>query len=160
MPLRTARILAVMLISAHLLLVLAYTLPRAWVPDRLFFMGQRHVRPLFQQQWNLFAPDPWLCERRVEVGLADGTWRPLTTAEDSYVYRRMTRPLAELVATDVQQGHAVLMPRLAAILRGAARDTGREVPDLRYRLVQRCITNPARPQERVESVIELQLPPP
>ncbi|MBX2973820.1 MAG: hypothetical protein KF797_12015 [Flavobacteriales bacterium] len=157
MSARNARVLVVLFVAAHLSLLLAYTLPRAFVPDRVFFWSQRYARPLFYQQWNLFAPDPRPCDLRVEVELPDGTWRPLTSADDNYVYRRMARPLSGLVAADVEQGDTVLMPRLSAILRSMARGTGGERAGSRFRLVQRCIADPARPLERVGTTVELHL---
>ena len=160
MSVRVARILAVMLISAHLLLVMAYTLPRAWVPAQAYHWGQRYVRPLFHQQWNLFAPDPSPCHCRVEVGWSTDDWRPLVPDDRHYLLRRMGRPLAELIRSDVQGGDTVLRPILADALRGLARDIARDAGQLRYRLVQHCITNPERPADRATRITPLELPSP
>lgn len=150
----------VILVSAHLLLVLCYTLPRSWVPDQLFYLGQRIVRPLFHQRWNLFAPDPSPCHCQVEVGLGDAHWRPLIPDDRHYLLRRMDRPLAELIRNDVQRGDTMLRPILADALRGLARDIVRDTGSLRYRLVQHCITDPERPAERATRITPLELPSP
>lgn len=157
---RSGRILALLLVSAHLLVVMAYTLPRSWVPDRLYQLGQRVVRPLFHQRWNLFAPDPSPCYCRVEVGLGDEDWRPLIPGDRHYLLSRMGRPLAELIRSDVQRGDPVLRPILADALRGLARDIARDVGPVQYRLVQHCITDPERPADRATRVTPLELPSP
>ncbi len=157
---RSGRILATLLVSAHLLVVMAYTLPRSWVPDRLYELGERIVRPLFHQRWNLFAPDPSPCHCQVEVGLGDSDWRPLIPGDRHYLLRRMDRPLAELIRSDVQRGGTLLRPILADALRGLARDIARDAGPLRYRLVQHCITDPERPAERATCITRLELPSP
>lgn len=154
---RTARLVVVTVVAVHIGLVLAYSLPQAIVPDRLFFWSQRYVRPLFHQQWNLFAPDPPTCECTVQVGLPDGSWRPLVSDDDHYLVHRMARPLADHVQEQIQQGDTVIMPVLSNAMRGLVRDIGREVPGLRFRLVERCVEDPGRPMERAGRITPLHL---
>lgn len=158
MSLRTTRIIVVFIVAAHIGLALAYTLPRRFVPDRLFYWSQYYMRPLFHQQWNLFAPDPALCQCGLEVGFPDGSWRSIELDEDHYLILRMSRPLADHVHDQVDRGDTVVMPVLAAAMRGLVRNIGRETPGLRYRLVEQCVTDPERPLERVTRITPLQLP--
>lgn len=150
--------MVVLIIVAHLGLALAYTLPGQFVPERLFSWGERYMRSIFHQQWNLFAPDPPTCMCRVEVGLPDGTWRPIVPDDRPYLVHRMARPLADHVQEQVAQGDTVLLPVLAAGLRGLVRDIGRDVHTLHFRLVGRCIVDPSKPAERSERITALRLP--
>lgn len=154
---KLARIAVALLVVGQLSLVLAYTLPQQWVPERLMILSGHVMRPLFQQHWNLFAPDPWACDRRVEVGLPDGTWRPVVGQDGHYMLRRAARPLAELVARDLERGELQVRKELATALRGLVRDIGREVPELQFRLVERCVVDPAEPTHRSETIKLLQL---
>lgn len=151
------RVLVIMIVAGHLTFVLAYTLPTRWVPDRLHGWSQHYVRPLFHQRWNLFAPDPAACELRLEVGLPDRTWRPLLPEDRPYLMRRMARPLAQMVSGDLRSGR-VVDPLLARSVHGLARDIGREVPDLRFRLVERCVLFPSEPARRSLNSVPLELP--
>lgn len=157
---RLYRSIISLIVAAHLILVLAYTLPRGWVTDRLYAWGQRYTRPWFHQRWNLFAPDPSPCHCQVEVGLGDAHWGPLIPDDRHYLLRRMDRPLAELIRSDVQRGDTMLRPILADALRGLARDIVRDTGAMRYRLVQHCITDPERPAERATRITSLELPSP
>lgn len=154
---RKHRVVVVSLVAVHLVLLLAYTMPRTWVPQRLQFLATRYVRPLFHQQWNLFAPDPPMCATAVEVGLPDGSWRPLVPADRGVLQQRLARRVTEWVFLEVQQGTRPLPPILSDALHGLTRAMGREGTDLRYRLVERCVVDPARPTERMERTIALQL---
>lgn len=154
---RTTHILVVAIVAGHIGLVLAYSLPRAMVPDRLFFWSQRYVRPLFHQQWNLFAPDPPACECTLQVGLPDDSWRPLVSDDDHYLVHRMARPLADHVQEQLQRGDTVIMPVLSDAMRGLVRDIGRQLPGLRFRLIERCVEDPDRPGERDERITPLHL---
>jgi len=49
-------------------------------------------------------------------------------------------------------------PILASSLRGLARDISREVGELRFRLVARCVVDPLDPSHRSLSLIPLDLP--
>ncbi|HPF92059.1 MAG TPA: DUF5819 family protein [Flavobacteriales bacterium] len=154
---RLLRSVVVLLVATHLMLVLCYTLPREWVPDRLQAWSQHYVRPWFHQRWNLFAPDPSECDRVLEVGLPDGSWRPLIPEDRPYLLRRMSRPLAQMVSDGLRSGGPV-DPILASSLRGLARDISREVGELRFRLVARWVVDPLDPSHRSLSLIPLDLP--
>ena len=156
---RIVRLLVVAIIAIHVTLVLCYTLPISWVPDRLQAWSQHYVRPWFHQRWNLFAPDPSECDRVLEVGLPDGSWRPLIPEDRPHLMRRMSRPLAQMVSDGLRSGGPV-DPILASSLRGLARDIGPEVGELRFRLVERCVLLPAEPARRSLSLIPLDLPVP
>ncbi|MBK7947114.1 MAG: hypothetical protein IPJ85_18210 [Flavobacteriales bacterium] len=62
-------------VLAHTLLIAFYTFPHQLVPERLRIIGQFYARPLFHQQWRLFAPDPPLCDCKVEVKVGEEGWR-------------------------------------------------------------------------------------
>lgn len=160
MAMRALRYLGGGLVVAHALLILAYTLPERHVPGLLRTASIRWIRPLFHQQWNLFAPDPSPCHCWVEVGLANGEWRQLVPDDRHYLVRRMERPLAEFIRGDVEQGGTRLRPVLAEALRGLARDASSDAGSLRYRLVQRCVTDPERPLQRAVRITSLELPKP
>lgn len=157
---RGARSLVVFVVAIHVAFLLAYTLPACFVPQRLQAWSTRIVRPLFHQRWNLFAPDPSPCHCQVEVALGDADWRPLIPGDRHYLLRRMDRPLAELIRSDVQHGDTLLRPILADAVRGLARDIARDAGPLRYRLVQHCIIDPERPADRATRITRLELPMP
>ncbi|MBL7950735.1 MAG: hypothetical protein JNM62_03345 [Flavobacteriales bacterium] len=157
---RIARLITVSIVAVHIGMALCYTLPRTMVPDTWSFLSQRYMRPLFHQQWSLFAPDPPRCACVVQVGLQDGSWRPLVTDDDHYLVRRMARPLADHVQEQLERDDTVLMPVLSDAMRGLVRDIGRESPGLRFRLIERCVKDPARPFERDERITSLHLPEP
>jgi len=157
MPISRNRLIVVALVATHALLLLAYTLPQSWVPTRLQGVAQRYVRPLFHQQWNLFAPDPPLCACSIEVGLSDGIWQPIISPQEHYLVRRMARPLADHIHDRNQHGDTVVMPVLAQALRRLTRDL--EHPStVRFRSVSRCVVDPAHPEGRSLEIIELVLP--
>ncbi len=149
---RGARALLVSIVALHLTLVLAYTLPRALVPDRMFHWSQHYVRPLFHQRWNMFAPDPSICDHGLEVGMPDGTWRALIPADRPYLVRRMARPLAQRVHDDLLAGGR-LEPFLQQAIHGLARDLGRGTEPLRFRVMERCVMDPKHPGHRTVDVL-------
>jgi len=149
---RSARALLVSIVTLHLALVLAYTLPRALVPGRMFHWSQHYVRPLFHQRWNMFAPDPSTCDRRLEVGMPDGTWRALIPADRPYLVRRMARPLAQRVHDDLLADGS-LEPFLQQAILGLARDLGRGTEPLRFRLMERCVMDAKHPGHRTVDVL-------
>lgn len=154
------RITVVLIVVVHVVLLLAYTLPPALVPERLQLLSMRYVRPLFHQQWTLFAPDPPTCYCSVQVAPADGRWRPLVPPDAHYLKRRMARPLADHVQERMLAGDSILMPVLAQALRNMARDIGREDGAMHFRLLERCIAHPDHPDQRTERVTPLRLPEP
>ncbi len=149
------RLLVIGLVSGHMLLLLAYTLPQHWVPAGLQAAGRIYVRPLFHQQWLLFAPDPPTCANELQVGLPGGEWQPVFAADGYWLKRRMARPLADHVEHRILAGDTVVLPVLEQAMRSATRDIGREGADLEFRLVERCVADPARPEQRTEHITVL-----
>lgn len=146
----TRRLLVVLIVALHTLLVLAFTAPRTGVPSRLHALAQRYVRPLFHQQWLLFAPDPPLCRCLVQVASASEEWRPMVPSDAHFLKRRMARPLADHVQQQVLAGDTVLLPVLSTTLRNMVHESPGESPDMHYRLVEQCIPDVDKPSERVE----------
>ncbi|MCB0793262.1 MAG: hypothetical protein KDB88_00865, partial [Flavobacteriales bacterium] len=56
-----AKRIGMALACCHSLIILCYVAPEQLVPDRLRFWSQAYARPLFHQQWELFAPEPPRC---------------------------------------------------------------------------------------------------
>lgn len=145
------------IVTGHLLLVMAYTLPTQLVPERVRWLATFYSRPLFHQQWMLFAPDPPLCACELQMGTSTGPWRSVMTGDGHYLKRRMARPLADHVQTQVLRGDSVLLPILEEAMRSMVRDMGREVDDLQFRLVEDCVQDPRRPDLRIERITPLRL---
>lgn len=143
------------IVLMHMLLLALYTFPPQLVPERLRIIGQLYARPLFHQQWRLFAPDPPLCDCEVRVQVGAGEWRPLTQAGDGYLDRRM----AQGIARDVQRALASGLqgpdaPTVQA-MRAMVRDITREQGALRFRLMEHCVNDPSRPSVRTERITPL-----
>lgn len=138
-----------------MVLLLAYTVPQQWVPTRLQAASRMYVRPLFHQQWLLFAPDPELCTNELQVGLPNGAWRPVFAPDAYWLKRRMARPLADHVAHRMMHGDTIVLPVLEQAMRSAVRDIGREVAGLKFRLVERCVQDPEHPEQRTERITPL-----
>ena len=155
MSLLWKRLLVITVVGGHVLLLLAYTLPSKWVPARLQAVGRIYVRPVFHQQWLLFAPDPPICANELQVGLPNGEWRPVFDAEEYWLKRRMARPLADHVEHRIIHGDTIVLPVLEQAIRSAVRDVGREGDDLKFRLIERCIQDPSRPEKRTERITPL-----
>jgi len=159
---RKAIVVAVVLL--HTVLLTAYTFPEQFVPEKLRITGQWYARPLFHQQWRLFAPDPPLCSCELEVRYGQGEWSAIDRRLDTYLQRRMVQNLARHVQAEVHQGDTVPDPLLVkamrmniqysndAALRGAA------LPAPEFRLVEQCIIDPQRPLERIERISRLHTP--
>lgn len=149
---RLKHLLAFAVVAGHFVLLLGYTLPAQLVPDRVRWLGTFYSRSLFHQQWLLFAPDPELCANELQVGLPSGDWRPVFAADAYWLKRRMARPLADHVQHRMLAGDTIVLPVLEQAMRSATRGIGREVGDLKFRLVEHCVQDPARPEQRTEEI--------
>ncbi len=154
---RRKRALVIALVALHTLLIAAYTLPDAVVPVRLYVLAQRYARPLFHQQWKLFAPDPPLCSCEVQVAFGEEEWRPLHAGDANYLTRRMARSIAWYVQSEIGSGRKSPSPGMQSAIQAMVRDIGRDVPDLRSRLKEACVTNVDRPLEREKRITPLNL---
>lgn len=143
------------IVAAHALLLVLYTFPEQLVPERLRLVGQLYARPIFHQQWRLFAPDPPLCDCAVQARLGSGTWRPLTRPGDSYLDRRMAQGIARNVQRALAAGATGPDAPTAQAMRAMVRDIGREQGELRFRLVEHCVADPGQPASRVERITPL-----
>lgn len=165
MTVRKGRASVVAAVLLHTLLLAAYTFPEQFVPEQARVIGQWYARPLFHQQWKLFAPDPPQCSCELEVRFGQGaSWSSIDRGPDTYLQRRTVQNLARHVQAEVHQGDTVPDPLLVkamrmniqysndATLRGAA------APDPEFRLVEQCITDPQRPLERSERITHLHTP--
>jgi len=141
--------------AAHTLLLALYTFPHQLVPERLRIIGQLYARPLFHQQWRLFAPDPPLCDCRLQVKVGEEEWRSLLRQDDGYLDRRMVQTIARNVQRAVAEGAVPDQPTLQA-MRAMVRDISREQPNLRFRLVERCVVDAEEPDQRVERITEIE----
>jgi len=142
---RTRRTLVVVLVALHIALLAAYTFPQRLVPEVLRIFGQVYARPVFHQQWQLFAPDPPLCSCEVQLWLNGTDWRPLNAAGGGYLTHRTSRTIAWHVRSEVTAGLAAPSVRLQTAMRSMVRDLPREAPEPSFRLVQRCVPDPSQP---------------
>lgn len=146
----------VCMLLVHFALLACYTLPSVWVPERQYFWSVTYARPLFHQGWNLFAPAPPRCSCELQVGLNEQDWRPLNAPQDHYLVTRMSRNIAAYLDGAVPFGDTLYVePLMEQAMRGMVRDIGREVPALRFRAVQRCVTDDHRPLDRTERFVPI-----
>lgn len=139
-------------VAVHIALIAAYTLPEQWVPLKARIVAQWYVRPLFHQQWRLFAPDPPACSCELQVEM-DGTWRPLATMQNGHLSRRKVTALCRYVQAGTRQGR----DRPSALLRKALIDHAEQDPPSPMRLVELCVLDSQHPDRRREVITELQL---
>lgn len=133
----------------HTCVVALYVLPTAWVPQHLFFWSQAYTRPLWHQQWTLFAPDPPLCSAKVLVILNAADHRPIDAAFHHYAMRRMAGSIARYAEQEGAHGALIGSPLLMQAMHTMVRDIGREVPDLHFELMESCVTDPVHPEIRI-----------
>ena len=136
------------LVVLHVFMLAAYTMPPTYVPSKFHVLSIRYVRPLFHQQWHLFAPDPPLCSCVLEVAESAGEWHPLVNATFDPLPRRMARHLAEYVQDGVAEGDHRPMPVLQRAIRSMVRDFTRETDSLQFRLVEECVLELELPKDR------------
>jgi len=143
--------ITIAIVAFHLVLLAAYTFPDRIVPDRLRILGQAWARPLFHQQWKLFAPDPPLCSCEVQVAWDGGAWRSINADPAHYLTRRMSNGIAHYAQGDRGRPSPVVREAMRRMVRGIG-DGGTEP---RFRLVERCVADPGDPAHREERITEL-----
>lgn len=135
------------LVFAHLLLLASYTLPEQCVPERLRVIGQWWARPLFHQQWKLFAPDPPDCSCALEWQVGNAAWQ--TVDAGHYLERRIIHNhclwLAEGDAGAERRARPALLRMVHAV----------EASTARFRILRHCIADPTDPTVREERIIPL-----
>jgi hypothetical protein len=132
-----------LLVAGHTVLLAAYTLSTQWVPAPLSALATAYVRPLFHQQWRLFAPDPPHCSCRLEVEATGHRWVALRADRPHYLHRRMVHGIAWNVQRAVQDGETTLEPIMAEAIARQVHQQGLAMGPLR--LVEQCITDPKMP---------------
>ncbi|MBK9176777.1 MAG: hypothetical protein IPM46_10675 [Flavobacteriales bacterium] len=150
--------------AAHVVLLAAYTFPQQLVPERLRVIGQFYARPLFHQQWRLFAPDPPLCSCGLEWSTDGSLWHGLGAGKHTYLNRRVVQSIARHAQSRAHSGDTALDGPIAdavrGIIRGEALDSSRsDMPvSPRIRLVEQCVTDSRRPAAREQRTMEMRLP--
>jgi hypothetical protein len=158
MTLRFGKGIVIAVVLSHTLLLAAYTFPEGLVPERFRVIGQWYARPLFHQQWKLFAPDPPLCSCVLEGRFGQGPWSSIDRGPDSYLQRRTVQNLARHVQAEVQRGdtipdsHLVEAMRMNILFSSFAPGEG-PIPE--FRLVERCIADPGYPKDRMIRITQL-----
>lgn len=154
---REKRIIGAVL-AAHFALLALYTFPPALVPERLRVIGQAYARPVFHQQWRLFAPDPPLCDCQVELRNGNEDWRSIVRPDAGYLDRRMAQSIARNMQRVTDHGSHQPDPQTWSALQAMVRDIARERPALRFRLVEHCVEDPKEPGRRFGRITELEAP--
>jgi hypothetical protein len=145
-----------LLVAGHTALLASYTLPAAWIPAPLSALAAAYVRPLFHQQWRLFAPDPPRCSCRVEVEATGPRWVALRADRSHYLHRRIVHGIAWNVQRAVHNGGTTLEPIIAEAIARQAHQQGLAMGPLR--LVEQCVTDPNRPSLRTQRITSLHQP--
>ncbi|HRD51496.1 MAG TPA: hypothetical protein PKY96_02500 [Flavobacteriales bacterium] len=150
------------IVLTHMLLLALYTFPHQLVPERLRIIGQLYARPLFHQQWRLFAPDPPLCACQIESS-SGGAWSNIDRGPDHYLERRTVQSIARHVQAEVQDGRTAPAPELVRAMRSMCLHNdewraGYPVPEFRFRLVEHCVADAQQPGLRDVRITELLVP--
>lgn len=141
---------------AHTLVLAAYVLPDAWVPARARAWSQAYARPLWHQQWRLFAPDPRMTSAWVEVGLSDSAWRPLDAGfADEPAMHRMAGSIARYMEDELDRGLPTPSPAIMQAMRAMVPDIVRDAPHVRFRLVRDRAVDPHHPERRERTITYL-----
>lgn len=159
---RSSKRIVVGIVGLHAFMLACYTFPEQLVPERLRVVGQLYARPLFHQQWRLFAPDPPLCDCRIEYSVG-GSWFSIDRGPDHYLQRRAAQSIARHVQAEAFEGRGSLAPQLMRAMRTMALHgyewrAGYAVPTHQFRLVEHCVTDVERPWLREERITELLVP--
>jgi len=153
--------IVIALVALHTALLACYTFPSALVPEKLRVIGQLYARPVFHQQWRLFAPDPPLCSCHVQASWSEDRWVDVDHGPDTYLQRRTVQAIARHMQAEVQAGDTIPAEELVwaaeAMVYSGQFDPGRgrDLPELRLRLVEHCVVDPSHPQERAERITYL-----
>ena len=114
------------------------------------------MRPLFHQQWRLFAPDPPLCSCHIQAQHDDGTWHPLFSGHDTYLARRTEQAVARYVQGAVHAGDTIPDEHLLIAMRRMAAGSDLHPPRAPlFRLIEECVVDPAQPWRREERITML-----
>ncbi|MBK8227217.1 MAG: hypothetical protein IPK70_08570 [Flavobacteriales bacterium] len=159
---RSGKRVVVGFLAMHTLLLACYTFPERLVPERLRVIGQFYARPLFHQQWRLFAPDPPLCSCRIEYSVG-GSWFSIFRGTDHYLQRRAAQTIAHHVQAEAHKGRRSPAPQLMRAMRTMALHgyewrAGYAVPTFQFRLVEHCVSDIHRPWLRNERITNLAEP--
>lgn len=137
----------------HTLVLAAYVLPDAWVSARIRAWSQAYARPLWHQQWRLFAPDPRMTSAWVEVALDDSAWRPLDAAfDDDPAMHRMALSIARYAEDELDRGAPAPSPAIMQAMQAMVRDMSRDTDHLRFRLVRDRVVDPHHPERRERTI--------
>ncbi len=159
---RSSKRIVVGIVGLHAFMLASYTFPEQLVPERLRVIGQFYARPVFHQQWRLFAPDPPLCGCRLEYSVG-GTWFTIDRGPNHYLQRRAAQAIGRHVQAEALEGRRSPAPQLlramrSMVLHGNDWRAGYAVPTHRFRLVEHCVTDVHRPWLREEHITELSVP--
>jgi hypothetical protein len=127
----------------HTFALAAYTVPAAWVPQRVRYWAQAYARGLYHQDWRLFAPDPPPCTCRLQVRSGNGdAWRDMADLHPHFIWRRMVANACRYAEASPRSpdGKDVIAPvplivSLRNMASGGAADTTSEFRVLREALV-------------------------
>jgi DNA-binding transcriptional LysR family regulator len=156
--------IAVVVVALHTALLACYTFPSAFIPEKLRVLGQLYARPVFHQQWRLFAPDPPRCACRIESRWGARTWITLDHRQTNFLERRTAQAIARHIQAGVHEGDtmvsAVLLPamRSMALYSEYEPGVGRPLPSMEFRLVEHCVTDAEHPRLREERITQLRMP--
>ena len=128
----------------QLTFLLAFTFPDRLVPARLRTIAQLYVRPLFHQQWKLFAPDPPLCACALEWSDDAGEWRSMEAGH--YLEKRTMQHLARHAQAALRSGTGKVDPLLFEAMRKAI--ISEEEGNVLFRLKEQCVIDPDLPAGR------------
>ncbi len=127
----------------HLTFLLAYTFPDRLVPAMLRVIAQLYVRPLFHQQWQLFAPDAPLCSCEIQWSNDRIEWRSIEAGH--YLEQRIAQSLARHAQAALRSETGKVEPLLIEAMRKAINsDEG----NVLFRLKEQCVIDPVDPAGR------------
>lgn len=151
----------IVLVLFHISLLAAYTLPERLVPAHIRVISGHWVRPLFHQDWKLFAPDPPVCSCELQYRAPGQHWASIDRGPYTWLQRRSVRALAGYVQAGVREGRRTPVPELVSAMHAMVYEGGasvHEAPVLRFRLVERCADDVRDPAIRSERVTLLRMP--